>query len=813
MNGLGLLVRGSLRAHRRSIIGLALVVALAGGLSLTTFAAARRTASAFTRFLAASDASDLAIGLFPEGGLDTPGDYIAETDPILEAARSIPGVERDSTHLGLTTMYVAGPDGRAAPDTPEIIGSLEGRFLETDRVTVLQGRVPDADRPDEVIVNTAAVERYDMQLGSRHELVTIAGGDEVFDARGAEVIGSTSVRVVGVGRFPEEVLRDEYDVDGFLLTTPALTRRYLEQGFPYRFHALHLAAGTNPSEVVAAYEALSGEDYGLIVQRTDAQRTGAQLALRPIVVALAVFGGLAAAAALALGALGAARLSSAAGADVPVLRAVGASRAAIAMTVGAPALAGLAVGAVGAVALAVALSPLAPIGPVREVEPGRGVDLDATAVLGGAGVLLAVLVLAALAGAALVARHRGRAIERPARRSVLRSALAALDLSPAVSVGVREGVGVGGSRAGTAVRSTLASCTLSVVAVVATLTFSASIDGLLDTPDRYGWAADRALVAGAGYITIPPEAVEPLAALPDVRSVALASYGLVQLGGRTVSAMGLEAATGPTAVTVLAGRLPLTDDEVALGVNTARELAVGVGDAINDPDGEVTVVGIAAMPAIGLAGVSHPSMAQGAVLTPTGVSSRNGSAFPAVAFVDFVEGIDPGAATERARQALGEGLRFPADAIEPYDALRPAELVDVEPAKTTALALAASLAAAAILALAFTLSSSVRRRGSQLAILSALGFDRRDLRRSVRWQTACLVGAALLAGVPLGIVAGRLSWAAFADQIGVSPTPVVPLLLVAAAAVAIALVAVAVGEHPARAAARTHPGAALRPLA
>ena len=46
-----------------------------------------------------------------------------------------------------------------------------------------------------------------------------------------------------------------------------------------------------------------------------------------------------------------------------------------------------------------------------------------------------------------------------------------------------------------------------------------------------------------------------------------------------------------------------------------------------------------------------------------------------------------------------------------------------------------------------------------------------------------------------------------------SPTPVVPLLLVGAAAVAIALVAVAVGEHPARVAARTHSGAALRPLA
>ena len=46
MNALGLLMRRSLGVHGRAAIGLAVVVALAGGLSLATFAAARRTASA-----------------------------------------------------------------------------------------------------------------------------------------------------------------------------------------------------------------------------------------------------------------------------------------------------------------------------------------------------------------------------------------------------------------------------------------------------------------------------------------------------------------------------------------------------------------------------------------------------------------------------------------------------------------------------------------------------------------------------------------------------------------------------------------------
>jgi hypothetical protein len=145
-------------------------------------------------------------------------------------------------------------------------------------VTVLEGRLPRQNRLDEVLVNSVATERYGMTLGSEHELVTIAGGDEVVDVAAAEVIGSTAVRVVGVGRFPEEVLRDEYDYDGLLLTTPALTERYLQSGFPYRFQALHLAPGADPSAVVAGYEALAGEDYGLIVRSTDEQRASAQLA-------------------------------------------------------------------------------------------------------------------------------------------------------------------------------------------------------------------------------------------------------------------------------------------------------------------------------------------------------------------------------------------------------------------------------------------------------------------------------------------------------------------------------------------------------
>lgn len=799
----------SLRTHSRGALGVALVIALAGGLSLAALAGARRTASAFSRFLAAADASDLTVGLAPVGDDVTPPDIVVRTDPLHQAAAELPGVERTSTQIGLNSAYLAADGGGVQPDSPEVIGSLDGRYTATDRLALLEGRIPEPDRPDEVLVNPAAAERYRLAVGSTGDLAVIDG--ELEDVATADVIATHPFRVVGVGLLPEHILRDEFDVDGYLLATPALVRRYLEQAPPYRFQALHLSEDTDASTVIEAYEDLVGEDFGVIVSTTDEQRLAAQVALRPIVVAVTVFGILSALATLALAALGAIRAVTAAAGDAPVLRAIGVGRAGILLSVGAPAFTGVVVGAVGAVVGAIALSPLFPIGPVHDVEPHRGVDLDAVAVLGGAGglcVLLALVVLTFTLDRARVGRSGSATTSRRPSRLPMPASSGAF--GPAASIGIREGLGLGLAQHRTSIRPTIAAFTLSVMAVVATLTFGASIDGLLDTPARYGWRADRALLAGSGYIPLPPNTADRLRREPDVRAVAVASYGSVRLGGRTVSGMGLDPAEGPTAVTVLKGRLPATVDEVALGANTARTIG-GVGAVLDDPGGPTTVVGVVALPAIGQ--VSHPSMAQGAVLTPDGLAMRSPSAFPAVAFVDFADGADEDAATTRSEARLAGLLGVPVDAVDTFDALRPGELLNVDSAKATAFGLETVLAAAAIVALGITLTASVRQRRPQFALLAALGFDRRDLRRSVRWQTASLTGVALLLGAPLGIVAGRLSWTAFADQIGVLPEPVVPATLVSATTLAIALLALVVGERPARTAARNPPSVALRPLA
>ena len=97
--------------------------------------------------------------------------------------------------------------------------------------------------------------------------------------------------------------------------------------------------------------------------------------------------------------------------------------------------------------------------------------------------------------------------------------------------------------------------------------------------------------------------------------------------------------------------------------------------------------------------------------------------------------------------------------------------------------------------LSHALLAGVRRRYRDLALLKALGLVRSQLLRVVCWQATALAAASLLAGVPLGVLAGRWAWAVFAWSAGVAIRPNVPVPLVLAAIPATVLLAnlIAVG--------------------
>ena len=93
---------------------------------------------------------------------------------------------------------------------------------------------------------------------------------------------------------------------------------------------------------------------------------------KPEAIALGVFGAIAALAALLIAGQAISRALWAEGEDLDVLRALGADSSTVTLTPSSDLLGAVFLGAALAVGLAVALSPLAPLGPARQVDPSPG---------------------------------------------------------------------------------------------------------------------------------------------------------------------------------------------------------------------------------------------------------------------------------------------------------------------------------------------------------------------------------------------------------------------------------------------------------
>jgi ABC-type lipoprotein release transport system permease subunit len=141
---------------------------------------------------------------------------------------------------------------------------------------------------------------------------------------------------------------------------------------------------------------------------------------------------------------------------------------------------------------------------------------------------------------------------------------------------------------------------------------------------------------------------------------------------------------------------------------------------------------------------------------------------------------------------------------------RPSDIVSYSRVRSTPLLLAAVLAMLAIATVAHALTTAVRRRRRDLALLKTLGFTRRQVSASVAWQATTFGIVALLIGVPLGIILGRWAWTTLADDLGTVAEPIVPVLALLLGVPFVLLVANVVAFVPGRIAARLRPATVLR---
>jgi hypothetical protein len=823
------------RSRWSGYLALALLIGLVGGVAMGSMVAARRTDASYPKFLASTNPSDLVVQPFTSP---------AYSPAFVRQLAALPHVAGAAVAVPLTAVTLT-PSGRlgtvllAHVQLAATVGGPDGLYAGQDRVTMLSGRRPDPARADEVVATQGAAAQLHLHIGSRVRVGLIGSST-------GSLRGRADLTVVGIGVLNTQVLQDSVDAGrtGFLLGTPALAREFaaccasgmdvglrLDGGSRY-----DTAVGDEYNHLLATSSYISPGGSELYVYVTSAIEAEAQRSIRPEAIALGVFGLIAGLAALIIGTQSISRQLRTGADDAGALRALGAGPTMI-MADGLPGIvAAVATGALLAVVVAAVLSPFSLFGPVREVEPGRGIYLDWVVLgLGAIGLVLVLGGVAAVIAYRQVPHRLGARDHADARRPAATRAAVAAGLPASGVEGLRLALEPGRGRTAVPVRSVLTGAVLAMTVVTATLTFGASLTTLVSHPALYGWNFGYALYAVQGWGPVPARFAGPLLARDRLVAASTGVYfATVQVDGQTVPAM--IAPTRPAvAPHVLSGHGLDSSHDLVLGPATLAALHQRVGGTVTLAGGSLNVrlkiSGTATMPAIGGVLSVHPSMSTG-VLFSTAVLPGNalGGVFgrvltgPNAILVRLRPGVSEAAglrSMQAIRTQLTAALNSPralaasggesvADTIDLLPAQRPAEIVNYRSMGAMPAVLAGGLAAGAIAGLGLTLVASVRRRRRDFALLKTLGFTRRQLAGAVAWQSSAIALTGLLIGVPAGVAFGRFLWLAFAHELSAVPDPVVPAGSIVLAALAALVLANLVAALPGRAAARTPAAIVLR---
>ena len=617
--------------------------------------------------------------------------------------------------------------------------------------------------------------------------------------------------VTGVVRVPQDISPVVLDQDVIYLgtddlyLTPAFWRGYgTTVGKLGSGEAFRLRRGQRDLEAfTTAVRRLPGGREAAVRAGSDAEQAAvyADRAIHVQAVALLLFAGITAVAGLLVVGQSIARQVQLDAAEYPTLVALGmTSRQLRCVALVRAALVG-AGGALLAVALALLASPFAPVGLARqaEIDPGWSVDGPVLA-LGALGVLVAVLARAGVATWPLAAPTGGARTAAPKRPSLIGERLTRAGAPASAVVGVRLALEPRRIADGVPARGGIVGAVVAVTAIAASLTFAASLDHLVGSPELQGWNWD--VVVGNYH---DQQDITPKGALLDGNALvggysAVGGDEPIEIGGMQVPAVGVTPIEGAVLPRVVIGREARSADELTLGQATLRRLGGRVGDVVTVRGaGEprpMRIVGEVLMPTY----LSDTAMNTGAIMTMDGLRALTPKAFPNHFLVEYAPGADRAAAFASLRADFGRTVLQP---------LPPTEVENLRGVRGLPFALAALLAVLGAATLAHLLVTSVRRSRRNLAVLKTMGFVRRQVLATVAWQASTLATLLLLVGLPLGVAAGRWAWVLVNQDLGslagARQSPGVLLLIPGAL-----LVANLVAAVPARTAAATRPAVVLR---
>jgi hypothetical protein len=778
--------RLQIRRRWRSLVVVALFVALAGGLATALIAGARRSSSVVHRYFDTAIPFDVLVG----------GQQLERAQLL-----AIPGVARADRDTYMASRYV-DPQGKPG----NVINSVVyDRSAIDPTIRVLAGRLPAADDTSAVLVNEGFEREFGLHLGDTVTVQTWAPRDRPaveannYDApHGPEY----RFRIAAVIRTPDDVVLDQaraIDVasgygssSGMFVPSrfyEAQAKRILSFGEAFD---VQLEPGTTVRGFETAARKYLGEYAYFGPPRfserrasfdtpVDLETTG----LLALGIATAVAG--AVVVALLLGAEQRAYES-----DEEILRTLGATRRQLGTAALLRTLPFAASGAVLAVALAWVLSPLFPIGVGHLLELNRGFDAN-----------LAVLVIALVAAISFVAAvafllgwRARRTGARPAAktRGGVARALGRGGAPAELVVGTHFAFGDDAGR--TTARPAVAAGAIALAICVALSLFLASADHLEANGAAHGWPWD-AVIGNTNFVMTK---ARESAIVHDrrVTDATRARYGQATVGGRSTEVLAYDPG-GDAPPELLRGRLPTHADEIAPGTKLAHELHVGIGDRVKlslaesefssdssrPVDRELTVVGISVPPVMG-----ESEFGEVAVVPLSAIRAAGGITDPQLVLARL-RGPD--------RLAAARGLARDYTPEILLDNV-PSRIVNLHRVRSLPLSGALLAALFGTVLLAYTLAVAVRRRLRQLGVLRALGMSSRRVGRVLMWQGVALALAIVVVGLPLGIAFGAVAWRTFAHGLGVATSVTVPwsVLLLIPAAMAVGVLAAVVPAARAR---------------
>ncbi len=797
MNSVLLVLRAESRRRWRSWLVLGLLVAAVGGFVIAATAAGRRTDAAFPQFVA-------------QYGFDA-NVYAQEPVPKVE---HLPGVRS----FAVITGPIAGQP-LCSCTHPINSSDLTVAFISGAGVPpwrLVAGHLPNPSKPDQVLASFTLEQENGIKVGTvihipffaRSQQVALDSGDASLRPDGP----SRDLRVVGISASEIDFPSGSAPLDE-LLVTRAFKQTVMPQTANSIGYAVRLRGGNSGLPRFDAEVNALGAPAG--VANEDGPARSIESSIHSQSIGWWLLAVIAAILGLPVLYQALARQTALESAGYPILAALGATRQQLVLTAVVRNLAVAVFGAAGAVLVAVALSPLAPVGEARVAENTAGVIFDPVALPVGALATVAIVLLVGFWPAVRAARSSSSEYGAAATPSALVARLAAAGVPPSTVIGVRHALQRRSESASVPVESAILGAMLAVAVLCATIVFGASLSHLTTSPALYG--NDFQLNFSPGQPD--PALLRHLRHDPAISRITQGYAEDVLVNRVPVGAVAGEAVQGPMLISTIAGRLPAVG-QVALGETTMRQAGARVGS-----DVEITVASPTGrkrtMPFRVVSRVSLPTLGGGVDLGTGAIFSVRGyqaAACPPGAGrgecqQDLLRAGSYGilasvVAGPQGRKAITYYLNAYPSIVSP--AVAPTSLVNFGEAVNFPAIVGGIVAVFGAATLLHLLMVSVARRRRELGLLKVLGFVNRQIVMSVAWQATTVAAIGLLAGIPVGVITGRVVWLAFAAHLGVVPAAVIPLAAIGTLAVGIVVVANLLAIAPAAAARNTTPARLLR---